>query len=292
MIMNYDYIIVGSGIAGNVCAYQLQKKGYSCLILEKTSSRYEKICGGGIPYKALEKLKFIGMDVDMLLQQDVTLIKGDISYRRNNVESCIYDSDKFAIGCRRAIIDDFLLKEALKQDAEVRWGTTVRRIVNSEDNYNLGNTRSKEIVVAAGARGLLGKYYSGQSLGMSIQIYGKSKLPSDMFSYYYFKENSECYFWIFPIGRNIWNIGLWSREPYSDLKKDFYSCWHNYIENNFMDYYILRPLKTEFCGNVDLSGKEGITCKAIGDYAGTNNIINGGGIYKAIKSALKYTNEI
>ena len=31
----YDYIIVGSGFFGSICAYELNKKGYKCLILEK-----------------------------------------------------------------------------------------------------------------------------------------------------------------------------------------------------------------------------------------------------------------
>ena len=33
--MNYDYIIVGSGFFGSICAYELTKKGYKCLVLEK-----------------------------------------------------------------------------------------------------------------------------------------------------------------------------------------------------------------------------------------------------------------
>ncbi len=31
----YDFLIVGSGLYGAVCAYELNKKGYSCLVLEK-----------------------------------------------------------------------------------------------------------------------------------------------------------------------------------------------------------------------------------------------------------------
>ncbi len=33
--MDYDYLIVGSGLFGSICAYELTKKGYKCLILEK-----------------------------------------------------------------------------------------------------------------------------------------------------------------------------------------------------------------------------------------------------------------
>lgn len=35
MSKKYDYIIVGSGFFGSICAHELNKKGYSCLVLEK-----------------------------------------------------------------------------------------------------------------------------------------------------------------------------------------------------------------------------------------------------------------
>lgn len=31
----YDYIIVGSGVTGNICTFELQKKSYFCFIVEK-----------------------------------------------------------------------------------------------------------------------------------------------------------------------------------------------------------------------------------------------------------------
>jgi UDP-galactopyranose mutase len=33
--MKYDYLIVGSGFFGSICAYELTKQGYKCLVLEK-----------------------------------------------------------------------------------------------------------------------------------------------------------------------------------------------------------------------------------------------------------------
>jgi UDP-galactopyranose mutase len=35
--MKYDYLIVGSGFFGSICAYELTKQGYKCLVLEKRS---------------------------------------------------------------------------------------------------------------------------------------------------------------------------------------------------------------------------------------------------------------
>ena len=31
----YDYLIVGAGLSGAVCAHELKKKGYNCLVVEK-----------------------------------------------------------------------------------------------------------------------------------------------------------------------------------------------------------------------------------------------------------------
>lgn len=31
----YDYLIVGSGFYGGICAHELTKKGYKCLVIEK-----------------------------------------------------------------------------------------------------------------------------------------------------------------------------------------------------------------------------------------------------------------
>jgi UDP-galactopyranose mutase len=33
--MKYDYIIIGSGFFGSICAYELNKQGWKCLVLEK-----------------------------------------------------------------------------------------------------------------------------------------------------------------------------------------------------------------------------------------------------------------
>lgn len=34
-IMKYDYLIVGAGLYGSVCAYELNKRGYKCLVIDK-----------------------------------------------------------------------------------------------------------------------------------------------------------------------------------------------------------------------------------------------------------------
>ncbi len=288
MRRRYDCIIVGSGVAGNICAYELQRKGYSCLIIEKTCSRLEKICGGGIPYKALERLEKIGMNLDDLFQKDVVRINGDVIISNEKIEETLYK--KPALGCRRADFDDFLLKEALNIGAEICWGMPVRNIEEFGNGYRINDYYADNIVIAAGARGIFNRYYQGQSVGISAQITGRSTLKPDQFTYYYLTNTGDRYFWMFPVGKEIWNIGLWYRIPDQTMKKTFAECWNKYINRAFSSYIFLHKPQAEFCGNIKIN--EGFKCDAIGDYSGTNNIKNGGGIYRAIKSALEYTNGV
>lgn len=288
MRIKYDYIIIGSGIAGNVCAYELQKKGWSCLIIEKTQKRCEKVCGGGIPYKALERLQKIGMNLEELFSKDVMRIRGDIIYVNGKPEESIYGENNMAVGCRRAEFDDFLLREALRKGAEICWGMPVNNVITADGGYNVGYYYAHKVVIAAGARGLQNKYYLGQSIGISAQIAGESSFPLDRFTYFYLNGLGDRYFWIFPIGKNVWNVGLWFMTPDNSMRKTFIECWNKYIEPAFSSYIILQNPKAGFCGNISIEPRERFNCDTIGDYSGTNNIANGGGIYRAIKSALKY----
>lgn len=289
---DFDFIIIGSGVAGNVCAFELQKKGYSCMILEKTISRCEKVCGGGVPYKALQVLQRIGMSLDELYARDVSIIKGDVVYEDGNQVESIYDNNCKALGCRRTDFDDFLLAEAQKYGAKIRWGANIKEIEAHSNGYLVDKYQSKKVVIAAGARGIYNKYYHGQSMGISSQIMGEGSFLTDRFTYFYLTNSGDKYFWIFPVGKNIWNVGLWFKIPEYSMKETFLECWNSIIKPNFANYTILQKPTAEFCGNVSLNLIEKFPCDAIGDYSGTNNILNGGGIYRAIKSALKYTDKI
>ena len=179
--MVYDYIVVGSGIAGNVCAYLLKKKGKKCLILEKDLIRKEKIWGGGIPYKAIKKLSDIGMDITHLLSEDISLIKGDCSFYADRSVKDRYVSGEAAVGCKRILLDEFLLEQAILSGVEIKRGEHVTSISKSDGLYNINGYFSNDIVVASGARGLDNHYTKGQSIGISSQIFGECDLQSDTF---------------------------------------------------------------------------------------------------------------
>lgn len=49
--MKYDYLVVGSGLFGSICAFELQKRGYSVLVVEKRNH-----IGGNVFTKKIENI--------------------------------------------------------------------------------------------------------------------------------------------------------------------------------------------------------------------------------------------
>ncbi len=291
--MIYDYIIIGSGISGNVLAYLLSESGKKCLILEKDAIRKEKTCGGGIPHKAILKLTDIGFDIASLLSKDVSIIKGDCVFYGVEKEVSIYKESEWALGSQRCIFDEFLLNQAMKQGAVIRRGEYVSKIRKVSDRYDVNGYFGREIVIACGARGLDGRCVKGQSYGISAQIIGKSKLNSNLFYFWYYELIKDKYFWCFPIGNDIWNVGIWFMKPTKHIKSEFKICWKSIVDKYFQSgYKYLRKPKGEFCGNIDLRAKFDYTYNGVGDFSGSNNIKNGGGIYKGIMSSIEFFNKV
>lgn len=291
--MIYDYIIAGSGIAGSVCAYELSKLNKSCLILEKEPYRLEKICGGGVPHRAIELLQNIGMNIDELLNEDISIVNGCTLFYADKQEIHNYDSASFALGTTRYVFDEFLLKQSLSQGAIIKYNEKVDCITKENNLYIVNNYKAHNFVSAVGARGIENKVPKGQSVGISVQITGHSSLPSDRFYYWYYSGSKDKYFWMFPIGKDLWNVGVWFKRPDSSMKRDFDYCIKNILLPYFKDGYDYKiPPRGEFLGNVDQRNLHGKYYDGIGDFAGKNNIKNGGGIIYAIESAIEYASKM
>lgn len=128
-------------------------------------------------------------------------------------------------------------------------------------------------------------------MGISTQIYGRCILSSNKFYYWYYTESDDRYYWMFPIGKDLWNIGVWYRKPYSTLLWDYKQMCFYKIKKYFpFGYQIVSQPKGEFLGNVDQRLIYKNNFYGIGDFAGMNNIKNGGGILPAIKSAIILAN--
>lgn len=288
--MKYDYIIIGGSVAGSICAYNLGRKGYRCLVLEQHSSDYEKICGGGISYKALDLLAQVGIEVAPLFALDSQAISGHIIYKGSGITEKVYKDGKVSLGTQRNLFDGFLRKQAEMMGADFCFEHKVQNVVFDGDKNNVDEYSGDQLIWAIGARMLNGKIPMEQSIGISGQVVGKTDLRNDRFYYWYYEPSCESkYFWAFPIGRDLWNVGLWSRQAFSKMRRDYEDCFNRYFFSHLKgEWNYLRKPKAEFLGHHD-QRKEHDGCFGAGDFAGMCNPVNGGGIIGAIQSALAIT---
>src|SRR4029453_16188806 len=57
-----DVIVVGAGPGGSATAFHLARPGLNTLLLEKTQFPREKVCGDGLPPRAVKQLVKMGVD--------------------------------------------------------------------------------------------------------------------------------------------------------------------------------------------------------------------------------------
>lgn len=285
--MNYDYIIVGGAVAGSVCAYNLCKKGYSCIVFEQHSSNYEKICGGGVSYKALDLLVQAGIEIEPLFMFNSQVISGHIIYKNGKSIEKIYKDGKISLGIQRNLFDEFIRKQAQKMGAVFCFEHKVSKVFFVDDNYTIDEQSGSKIVWAVGARTLLGTIPNGQSIGISGQIKARVELCKDRFYYWYYEPDCESkYFWVFPIGQDMWNVGLWSRHAFPEMKHEYEECLNRFFVPHIKGKWnYWRNPKADFLGHHD-QRKDNGGCMGVGDFAGMCNPVNGGGIIGAIQSSL------
>ncbi|MCR5668581.1 MAG: NAD(P)/FAD-dependent oxidoreductase [Lachnospiraceae bacterium] len=285
--MNYDYIIIGGSVAGSICAYDLCKKGYRCLVLEQNAQDHEKICGGGVSFKALDMLIHAGIEIEPLLSDDLQMISGHVIFKDDKSIEKVYKDGKSSIGIQRNIFDGFLRKQAQKMGAVFCFEHKVSKVMFSNGRYTIDGYSGDRLIWAIGARTLDGEIPYGQSIGISGQVKARVDLRTDRFYYWYYEPSCETkYFWAFPIGRDLWNVGIWSREAFPQMRYEYEKCMDSYfLPHKMGEWNYLRSPKAEFLGHYD-QRKDHEGCLGVGDFAGMCNPVNGGGIIGAIQSAL------
>lgn len=288
--MIYDYGIVGAGISGCICAYELEKRGKRCIIFEKNKGPGEKICGGGVSYKALEKLENIGIQTNKLFSPLTKSIIGHQIYADNRIKTKMYKMGRVSLGTQRILLDQYLLECAVEKGAIIKYGVEVNNIEENGKKIGIEDYYVNKIVWASGARTPYGNSINGQSIGIAGQVMARSCLSDEIFHYWYFENNVDNkYFWAFPIGENLWNIGIWSRYPYKSMKLDYNRCLENiFLKTVIGEWRYYRSPKGEYLGHIDQRKAASQYMNGIGDFGGNCNPVNGGGIIGAIESAIQF----
>lgn len=300
--MIYDFIVVGAGPAGSVCAYLLASAGKKCLLLEKRPEIGEKICGGFLPNRAREFLLDMGIDISEVLKKDAVRVKSCMTVKGEKEHCFTYDEEDFGIGAYRKTLDGTLLDFALAKGADIHFSTEVKDVYKTADGVRVEGYLAGNVIFATGAcghrninvfrQGQEMTQMSKQTVGISEIIKGTSKLLRDRVYFWYKDEKIPDYFWAIPISEDTWNVGLWCQNPGKDMKQRFYELREKYVGGNFADYETLRAPIGAVCGNINFLPYMQIECLGAGDFCGTNRYESGEGLYHALRSAKETVEQI
>ena len=285
----FDVAIIGCGPAGNMLAYNLGTKGVKVLLLEKAKLPRNKICGGGISRKTIEK---VGYSVDEVIEKE--MIGAYLTFR-NEVIAYKY-MPGVGLMVKRAEFDYFMTRKAVdagvKLCEETEFESYEEKPEYVEVKTNNGIFRAKVLVGADGVYSKLRKIMHPSKkilLGHAILalLYPRDGMLESfgMNSMFDFGGILAGYGWIFP-KKDHFNIGLFkTRNSKNNMKMK--SILYEFISRN----RVLRNYE-----HIDIKGSS-IPLKPIskdlaigrvllvGDAAGFGESFYGEGIYYAVWSA-------
>jgi len=304
--MDYDVIVVGAGPAGSEAAYRLAGNQWKVLVLEKQNLDREKSCGGGIqtqevveygaiPEEAVER--HIGSARMYAPNNDFLFVPQYTAYKGATV--------------KRSVFDVYLQNRARSKGAEFLAHHEVQdinyqqdRVLVSAKNDNQTKTYSARLVVyAAGAsHAVLRKFNVPRirpermyvALEQWIELDSEAeveRVTGDVIELYGGKKVIPGgYGWIFP-KKTILSVGVGThkqaiKEHGLNLHKELHRFMYDHpvIKEKIAGGKVVRedgglipsePLDTLAYPSMIL----------VGDAGGFGNVLHGGGIYQARKSA-------
>jgi len=218
----YDVIVVGAGPSGSLCAYTLAKSGLSVLIVEKAQFPREKLCGGGVSYKAAQMLHGV---IDLSNFPSTSVVGSYLSFKNEHLTYVGQDTPSYS--ANRTDFDNAILMAAKKAGCEVLMQTEAVAVRESNTEIAVTTKDGKKLkaaflVLAEGIRGRLHEKlgYAGRfdvTMALKIDV-EPSYFPDGLRknTLFDFGAIPNGYAWIFP-KNGFYNAGaFWYRSPSID----------------------------------------------------------------------------
>jgi geranylgeranyl reductase family protein len=217
---SFDLAIIGGGPAGSAAAIAAAKIGLNTIILERQSFPRDKICGDAFMNESFQLLEEYGYDFTSL---------SELKYTTQNKEFKIEDNkgEIFKLPfpnvfqCKRNDMDDFLWK-SIPESVQKREGVEIESMnLNHPNdlliNYYLNGEKEsiscRYIIGADGYSSLVKRtFFPGLKFKSRIacRYYTTSTIKkSNALEFFFYPEISPGYFWIFPLGENEFNTGVY-----------------------------------------------------------------------------------
>ncbi|MBI1971726.1 MAG: NAD(P)/FAD-dependent oxidoreductase [Candidatus Aenigmarchaeota archaeon] len=221
MAAEYDVIVVGAGPAGSSCAGLLSKKGVKTLLLDKASFPRDKTCGDEISEKCIEIIRELGAEEEIKKSQHSRIY----GLAASSPSGTLIESRQSVFQqyiCRREIFDNILFQLAKKKTDTVENFTVTDVIMDGNKVVGVKGVkdgkeqefRAKVIVGADGANSVVAKklglsgFDAGKSHVAIRAYYENVDADPEQMQVHFLSECMPGYFWIFPVGDNVSNVGL------------------------------------------------------------------------------------
>src|SRR4051794_26762429 len=154
--MDCDVAIAGAGPAGLAFAILAARRGYSTIVLERSTLPRDKACGEGLMPRGVEQLRALGV-VSRLQPADSHPFQG-IRYVQENGSSAEarFPHGALGLGIRRVALAEALLAEALASGVNVRERCAVHGFETGPTGVSItlnGTSMRARLLVAADGLG-------------------------------------------------------------------------------------------------------------------------------------------
>ena len=223
----FDAIVAGAGPSGSACAALMAEKGCRVLLLDKEKFPRDKPCGDAIGGKALNVLKELGLEKELekkgFLRQSGIVFSSPAG---DEVEIPLAAEGKEMSGgvvCRRLDFDNIVFQNAKKKcvaveecevtDVIFENGKAIGVKTKAKDGEEQ-EFRAKLIIGADGTSSVVARKTLAWKLDpvhtcSAVRAYYTNigGLRGNI-EVHFLKECMNGYFWIFPLSRDIANVGV------------------------------------------------------------------------------------
>ncbi len=207
----WDVAIVGAGPAGAASAIDLASRGYQVLLADLGDFPREKVCGDALTFNACQQLKRFGLYPAV---EEAGCRSRSLSVFSPSGIEVRLAGDYLTV--RRSVLDTLLARKAVACGAVFVRGKVTDVAVDGGEGVTVRfedgpAQRAGCCLLATGSRiGLaqrVGLVSRVRPSGVAVRCYVRSSLPLDRLVVAYDRQLLPGYGWIFPIGRQEFNLG-------------------------------------------------------------------------------------
>lgn len=152
-VFDFDAIVVGSGCAGSVAAYELARANKSVLVIERGDNAGSKNMTGGRIYSHSLKKVFPNFEQEAPLERRITherisLMSPDSNFSIDFSSEMMREAGKDSYSVLRGPFDEWLAAQAEEAGAEYIFGIAVESLVKDEQGRIIGVRAGEDEITA------------------------------------------------------------------------------------------------------------------------------------------------